>query len=466
VECTICRVGGVRSYRKENITSIGSLGTGRHPPEEIAKRDWGASSASTIKRFEGDADYASAEFTALKDKLNVAAAIGYEAARAWIGREGLDAVITFNGRMDVTRGIMEAARDAGIRYISMERPWFGDGLQLLPDESCLGLQSMNRLANEWARVPLTGAQARHAAAIVAARFMRSNTKEWRAYNISAEARNWPAQGAKRVLLVPGSRNEIWGHPDYAEGWASRTGAYDALIAHLGLRPDDLVLRAHPNWGERIGRETGRHAERYYREWAESRGIVFIPSTDDTSTLGLIEQADAVVVAGGSAALEAGLIGKRVLALAPSPYSRAGFEDSSYGPEALAAIRPLGSDPLDMTPREIARKALRFCYTAARRVPQYVRYVNCIVPARYEYRAGADPRRVVELIRTGHLEADDSHHAEDAAEEDAVLDLIEAREWEKLRGGTVDPGGQRICVERRPLFRTLDVVRPYLPHGDH
>lgn len=464
LECTLCRLGGVRSYRKRNISSIGTFGINAPAPEMVA-RDWGASSASTISRVESDADYASAEFIALKDKLNVPAAISYEAARAWIDREKLDAVIAFNGRMDATRGIMEAAMDAGIRYISMERTWFGDGLQLLPDESCLGLRSTHRLVEEWSRVPLTGLQARRAAAIIAGRFLRSNTKEWRAYNVSAAVRTWPAQGSRRVLLVPSSRNEVWGHPDWTDGWPTRLEAYNALIAHWRLSPDDLVLRAHPNWGEMQGKETGIRSENYYRDWAQARGITFIASTSNTSTLGLIEQADAVVVAGGSAALESAAIGKRVLALSASSYSHAGFEESAYGPEEIASIRPLESDISDAERRDIARKALRFVYTCACRAPQYVNYVSCILPTQYKYYAGADPQRIVDLIRSGRLEADDSLYAQDPAEEDAVLDMIEAREWQELAESAVATAGSRIHIRRRPLLRLIDGIRARLPRGD-
>lgn len=43
------------------------------------------------------------------------------AARAWIAREGLEGVICFNGRMEATRAICEAARDAGVPFVSVER---------------------------------------------------------------------------------------------------------------------------------------------------------------------------------------------------------------------------------------------------------------------------------------------------------------------------------------------------------
>ncbi|MBN9007086.1 MAG: hypothetical protein J0H40_16930 [Rhizobiales bacterium] len=447
------------------MTAIGQVSdtTGR---ADFVSRGWGASSACTIGRFESDEDLATTEFSTLKANLDVAAAIGYEAAKIWIQRERLDAVIAFNGRMDATRGILEAAKDTGVRYISMERSWFGDGLQLLPDESCLGLRSISRLAAEWCDVPLTPVQARRAATIVAARFNRSNSKEWRAYNTSALHKEWPANGRYKVLLVPGSRSEVWGHPDRADGWQGRTQAYDALISHFDLKPQDIVLRAHPNWSERIGQRTGIRAEEYYRDWAQKRGVSFIPSNDRTSTLGLIEQADIVVVAGGSAAIEAGIIGKRIIALAPSEYQAAGFVESANNVVELSATRPIDSQPETVRFEEIARRTLRFCYTIAYRVPQYVDAVTCVSTTNYKYLEDTDPDRIIELIQTGILKADDASSAVDYVGENAILGLVSERRWFELT--EAEPENRlmtRHHLMRRPLFRAFNSMRPWWPKGD-
>ncbi len=91
-----------------------------------------------------------------------------------------------------------------------------------------------------------------AAKHVAARFLRKNDKEWRAYNVNAAEASWPnGAGRRRLLLLPGSRSESWGHPDCAELWPERTAAFEALMAHFGLTPDDLLLRCHPVWAETV-----------------------------------------------------------------------------------------------------------------------------------------------------------------------------------------------------------------------
>jgi hypothetical protein len=469
MHCARCRIGGVRSYATENVASIGEL-AGDVQVRSLHASDWSRSSASTLGRFESDADFAGADFASLAERLDAPTRKAHAAALRWIEREQLDAICLFNGRMDATRGVLEAARSAGIPFVSLERTWFGDGLQLLPQENCLGLQSVDRMMSMWQGVALTRAQALRAASHVASRFLRRNGKEWRAYNLAARASDWPAPSTeRRVLLVPGSRNEVWSHPDWQLQWPQPTAAYDALLDHLALPPANVVLRCHPNWGERIGSQDGSRSERYYTDWARSRGVHVIASRDATSTLGLIEQTDAIVVNSGSAALEAGMLGKQVIAIAPSIYQQAGFQTRAYTPGDLQALVLHCS--LDESHRaahaaQIARQTLRFCHTMVYRIAQYVPQVRCVTTTRYEYRDGADPQRFIDLLRSGVLQADDAAAASDSTAEDEVLELIAARDWEKLLDASpVATQPALHPVRRRWMFRPVDRLREALPRGD-
>lgn len=467
MECLLCRAGGVRSYAATGVSSIGDLAQGKHAIREELARDWSSSSASTLGRFESAADYESGTFIAQRARLMPSVAKAYDAAREWIARERLDAICVFNGRMDATRAIFEAARDAGIRAITLERSWSGDGIQLLPDENCLGLKSVHAMVGEWSSKPLTGEQARAAAARIAARMTATNTTEWRAYNQQARSSDWPVAGAgRRVLLLPGSMNEIWGHPDWRSEWAEPTAAYDALMARLGLRPEELVLRCHPNWAEKIGRNDGRMAERYYAGWARRRGVLAIPSADRTSTMGLIAQCDAVVIAGSSAGLEAAAMGKPVISTAEAPYRDAGFRIDATTAAALDAIAIDPSMKIAGDEQQrLRRMGLRYSYTTTHRLPQYVNHIRALSSFAYRYEAGADPQRFIDLVRTGKLQPDDGRFAPDTRDEDGVVDAMAAGEWQALRvapGGSSVPAGR---VRRRWMFQPLDFVRERLPVGD-
>lgn len=465
-ECLQCRAGGLRSYSSRNVTSIGASAPRDSAP---ALAEWAYSSASTLGRFESDADYAGPAFKAIAARLQPAVQLSYQAARAWIRDQRLDAVCVFNGRMDATRAIFEAARSLGVRVVSMERTWFGDGLQLYPEESCLGLGSVHRLIGQWRERPLTDPQARLAATYMARRFLRRNDKEWRAYNVDATTAAWPVSGGRRkILLIPSSRNEVWGHPDWEAGWTDPLAAYDALIDHLGLKPSEVLLRCHPNWGEKIGRQGGEYSERHYTDWAERRGVPVIPSTSSTSTLGLIEQCDAIVVANGSAALEAGTLGKQVIGIAPSIYQEAGFRDAATTPQQLSGLRLHADlDPAEQARRRdaIPRLTLRFAYTMVHRVPQYTKFVRAEATTRFKYDMSADPQRFIDLLRSGELRADDDAFADDLRAEDEVLRRIARRDWNGLLDAPAADVQRYEPVQRRMLFRPIDKVRQWMPLGD-
>jgi len=469
MECLMCRAGGVRSYTGRNVAAIGALAGAPGPEARTLGAAWAASSASTLGRFESPADYASPEFAHLKERLAPTAAMAYEAARAWIRRERLTAICLFNGRMDATRGIFEAARAEGIRVITFERTWFGDGIQLLPDEHCLGLDSFHAMVARWSTVPLSEVQARKAASFVAARLTRTNLSEWRAYNLDARDTGWPvAGGRRRILVLPSSLNEIWGMPGWESPWGDATAGFDAVIAKLGLQGADVVLRCHPNWSERIGKRDGRLPEAHYTEWARARGIHVIPSADKASTMSLIAQCDAVLLASGSAALEAAAMGKQVIAIGPSHYQEAGLRTDASTPQALARlvldVDLAESERADAQDR-LRRGALRFLYTVAGRLPQYVQHVKAVSTTAYRYVPGADPQRLIDLLRTGVLQPDDALASPTTVGEDRVVSLLQAGEWEALRQPPDEGARASDRLRRRWFLQPVDFIREKMPVGD-
>lgn len=470
--CVGCRLGGFRSYARKRVASIGDFAG-----EELVDADravgWAESSAATLGRFETDEEFASAEFAALVRKLTPTSQIAYSAARAWIERERLDAVCVFNGRMDATRAIMEAVRDAGKRCISMERTWFGDGLQLLPDETSLGLKTVHRIIGEFRPKPLTRNQALKAARHIASRFLRINTTESRTYNVGAVVQQWPATSddALRLLFLPGSRNEVLSHPDWDDYWGDKTRAFDALFDRIGGRKISAILRCHPNWGEKMGSRDGSSSEKHFVRWAKRRGIHVIASRETTSTLGLIEQCDAIVVAGGSAALEAGILGKQVIAASPANYEHAGFQDRFFNPTDGDTL--IVGDPADpvcrrQLARERARLTLRFAYSMVYRIPQYVNEVRCTTTTLYQYAEDTSPDRLMKLIETGILEPDDARFAGETSEEDKILDLIADRRWQEIIDRADHSKADEVVrnrLSRRVPYQVIDTLRDCLPRGD-
>ncbi len=426
-------MGGIRSYTTQNVDSLGHYAR-RASASGPTPVQWAYSSASTLGRFESNAEFDGKEFSTIVARLQPAMSLSYGAAKAWMIERKIDAMCVFNGRIDATRALFEAAQELDIQTVSVERTWFGDGLQLYPGQNCHGLAAVHDMVGAWRDRPLTRRQAFQAASHVASRFLRRNTKEWRAYNVGAKRAPWPGDTASRkVLLVPSSRNEVWGHPDWESAWSEPLTGYDAVIDQLGLQPKEIVLRCHPNWGERIGNRDGSSSERYYTDWASRRGIHCISSADKTSTLGLIEDCDAIVLANGSAALEAGILGKQIIGTAPAIYQEAGMRDSALNQAEVARLR-LNIDRPEPERRElahaIARQTLRFCYSMVYRVAQYTDDVKADATTRYRYNPSARPERFLELLRTGLLVANDLTYSADGIERNAVF-AVAAREWEAL-----------------------------------
>lgn len=469
-ECLKCRIGGIRSFTKSNITSIKSIKNSTFSNlnrERVV--EWCQSSAATLLRYETKEEFNNETSHLLVNKLANAAEIAYNASKQWIDDNKLDTLFLFNARMDTTRAIFEAAKDKGIRCIVVERTWFGDGIKLHPDENCLSLQSSDQLVRKWREYPLTREQALLGASYISLRMLRQNHNEFRVYNKNASNESWSTTGKRRILLIPSTSNEMWGHPDWISSWEEPTDAYDALIKHLDLDSNELILRCHPNWGEKIGLTTGISSENYYTKWASDRKILVIPSQNKTSTQFLLEQCDAVIVHNGSAALEAGLLGKQVIATAPSLYQEGKFCTTAFNQNQISNIKlniNLSSDEKTKESEKIIRYTIRFCYTMANRIAQYVPYIRSINPTKYVYNNGADVNKIIELITTGKLDADNKIYANDTSEENEVIAILRKKEWHHFSEYYHSHRDMEnaATLNRRPIFNYINKIRDKLPAG--
>jgi hypothetical protein len=463
VECLKCSTGGLRSYPGGPYRSIrGMLDATVSIPE--AALEWGESSACSMLRTEQAADKNTEQFAGLRRRLGQATGEAFLATCTWIEQCRLEALVLFNGRRDATRGVLEAASHMGIPFLSVERTWFGDGLQLIPQDNCLGLKEVDRLNLDFRSRPLSYSQASRIARLLASRFLRKNTLEWRAYNVNAVALPWPAQGpGLKLLFLPSSRYEFDGHPDGENGWSSPTAAFESVLAELGASPGTCILRCHPSWGEKVGQADGQFSEIMYSSWARQQGVHCIASGERTSTQDLIRQADAIVVNGGSAGFEAGLLGKPVIGLSPAHYNQGGFQLRFYAPSERGNLAALGTQD----PSAIARLTLRCAHTLNFRFYQYVNEVRSLTTTRYLYDMTAPSAKFVDALQSGHILADDPTTADDASGEDRVLDLIRSERWDTLwayRGNEAQANALR-PLKRRLWLRPIETIRDGQPRGD-
>jgi hypothetical protein len=350
----------------------------------------------------------------------------------------------------------------GVQYITHERTWFGDGIQLIPNGNCLSLQALSQLVKEFDDKPLTKQQALIAGKLIGERFLQRNSLEWRLYNKNPDPAPWPlASSGKRILILPSSKNEFAGHDEWKSNWQSNTDALDDFFDVFNIRPDQVVLRCHPNWSENIGKAKGDRSLSLYKSWAERRSVYLISSENKASTYDLIQQADIVILNGGSSAVEAGACGKQVVCLGPSTYQDAGFV---HVYRSRSEMEKNGLEEIET--ETIRRKTLRFLYVRSHRFPQFVDYVKAVETTRYQYFDGADPDRLIKIIKTGRLQADDPSFADNDREEAEVVDLLERKEWGML--ADYAPPVQVLTplqVLRRKGLRWVDDFRAKFARGD-
>ncbi|WP_309045378.1 capsule biosynthesis protein [Marinobacter sediminicola] len=458
-ECSKCILGGVRSYTSQNVTPITNQKSGL-TESELERLT--LSSSCTLLRTESDKEWDDPEVVSTRKSLHAPVGSVYESTKQWIKDNKLDAVICFNGRMDLTRAVTHACESLGLPFICHERTWFGDGIRLVPNGNCLGLKALGELVSEFDDRPLTEAQARFAGKLVGERFLQRNSLEWRLYNRNPEPAPWPTSSLrKRVLIVPSSKNEFAGHEDWETGWEDNTQALDDFLEINGILPEQVVVRCHPNWSENIGRVTGERSLNLYRNWAEQRGIYLVSSEEKASTYDLIQQSDIVVLNGGSSAVEAGACGKQVVCLGPAPYENAGFVQV-FRSRAEMEKRVL----VDIDTATIQRKTLRFLYVSSHRFPQFVDYVKAVETTKYEYFIGGSADRIIDILKTGRIQPDDPSYGADEQFENDVLVALNDANWAGLADYEIfEPRGVPYDVSRRRGLRWIDSARSKFKRGD-
>lgn len=458
--CGPCFLGGLHSYGARPHFSASS--SYRMPLDDDRAQDIAKSSSYTLHRVESPSDLELPEVLATQRELRSSIETIYGSARRWIREERLDAVLIFNGRMDLTRAVMDAAKDAGCLFATVERPWFGNGIQFNPGENCIGLKDPLGLIAEYRDKPLTKAQALLAAKILALRFAKKNILEWRQFNVDAVKAFWPLKATPKVLFTPGSRSESAGHPDFSDPFQNDIArTVDRIMEKLGLSAGNLVMRCHPIWNQKIGRQGGEKARRYYEGWAKERGIFMYAADSNVDTYDLMREADLVIVTGGSTGVESSALGKKVISINPSFYSGAGFALDVKDEKDLAAVPRWEDFRLENPERQV----LRFIYLFASRYPQFVDFARAKTPLDYGYRPGADAQRIIDLLKTGRLQADDPSVAADDREESDVVARMKAWAWGELAEHPDPQFADLSKIQRSFAFRWVDGMRGMFPPGD-
>jgi len=460
-ECVKCILGGVRSFPVSNITSLSKKVNEIVLSDELYEIT--LSSSCTLNRTESEEEWNDEIVIESRSSLYTSVQKTYSSTVDWIKQNKLESVICFNGRMELTRAVTSACEMLKIPYLTHERTWFGDGIQLIPNANCLSLKALSDLVEEFDNKYLTLEQAKYAGQLIAQRFLQQNTLEWRVYNKDSEKITWPiSTKGKKVLVLPSSKNEFAGHKEWLTKWKDNTSALNDLFDAFEICPDQVVVRFHPNWSESIGKVSGERSRMHYKDWAEKKGIYYIDSHEKANTYDLIQEADIVVLNGGSSSIEAGALGKQVICLGPSTYHKAGFlkvfnsKEDMYLPDART----------DLNEEIIISKTLRYVYLRAKRYPQFVDYVKADTTTQYEYFEGANSNRLIDMIMTGKIEPDDSEYSNSSEGEKHIIELLMKKDWMVLNQYKLTSENRKIMnLNRRFGLNWIDKIREMRPRGD-
>lgn len=126
--------------------------------------------------------------------------------------------------------------------------------------------------------------------------------------------------SRRIGIFTSSVEEMWGlEDDWRAGWKSQWEAIEAVLGLPFLARDKFVLRVHPNLGNKERRYFRREMRHIKLLSERFPNLSVIPHNSKMSSYRLIENLDLVVVFNSTIGLEATILGKPVLRLAPTYY---------------------------------------------------------------------------------------------------------------------------------------------------
>jgi hypothetical protein len=388
------------------------------------------SSTATALQVEHIAEAQLPDFRQLQAQLAASAATAYLNARRWMTENELDSVFIFNGRFDLTRAIVAACEAESVRFVSVERSWFGAGLQLLPQENCNGLRNLHAMAQRWSSKPLTFSQATRASELILKRLSRTSVGEWRQYNVNNSAT--VSMDRIKYLYLPSSQHEWLGHPDRTGTWQHPTEGLEYLFSRLGVSMKDLVVRGHPGWALKIKRYGANRANNFYKDWTKRVG--------------------------------ASWLGKSIVCLVPAAFTSSGISINLFGPADIDRLSESTLASLSNPDRQFAdhlaqcQRGLRFIYCANFRLMQFADSVIATSPFRFSASDPTDLSRLDALARDGILQEADATCALDDRDERRVAESIVTGDAAEMPL-TPEQEFTGKPVVRRAGYRVIDLLTP-------
>lgn len=454
-ECPVCMMGGMRSFPINDYYAI-NKNQYDNSLSDHALDEMTISSIMTLERAERLQDIDSNRIALINKKLKKSVSIVYENTKRWIKKNDIETVLCYNGRMDVTRAIINACEEIGVKYFTFERPWNGFGIQFNYMSNCLALENKIRINREYKDKPLSKRQAKIAKYLADSRVSQKSRHEWRTYAPSVKSN---ISISPKIIVFPSSSCEFYGHNDWELSWDHFTLAVDELIEKMGIRNDEVYIKLHPVWEQYIGYKDGAHIKRFYIEWAKSKDYKLIEVDSGIASNDLINSSEFIVTGGSTVGVDAGLQGKKVILLGRAFYEGADFFYQVKNKDDWSVLDKLNKHDYADT----IIKTHRFLYNSTFRFPQLS---NKVIPNTYfDYSFVEDDMSFLfDTIKNGEITAWDKEISENNRDENEILSGQNEYSYKYILS-LVSADGKEEVIKRRIYLRFLDKVRSWFPRGD-
>jgi len=310
---------------------------------EILGDDVANSSLYTNMRVETPDEIAAVQLDSRFESLLISGSSIAESFSIEIEKKEFELVIGFNGRMDLMRAIRLSAMKHDLPFVSIERPWFGNGLLCIPNDGPLNFASITKLWSRYRTCALTKKDALRAIQPMVKRRLKINNAEFRVFgkeNNSSELPEGWNNNKARYLYLPSSRMEALTEIDQEDViWSHPLDALQELIASGEIENNQILVRFHPIWSQELnGHPPAKETIRYYKERCTKMGVTYIDSDSSISTEVLIEESDVIILNGSSAFWEVGLLGKPIVSLVKAWYDPFNLTYNLYTRSSFSGLK--------------------------------------------------------------------------------------------------------------------------------
>ena len=377
----------------------------------------------------------------------------YSGAINWIKSRKFDLIFGFNGRIDITNAILNAALDSKIPYVSLERSWLGKGIQLNFNGTPLSLSGFDDVVSTFNDKPLNNNQISKAFLSISNRFNKISYGEFKQYNI--EQTRGLTNTKFKWLYLPSSIFERIGHPDWNDNWEDSFHPIKHLIKTGVIKKSELIIRGHPQWTI-----YSPSSEKEFIKKSKELGVKYIPSNSNISTHELIVNCENLIVYGSSSAFEAGLLGKKILNFSPTFYQN-GLFIYNYFSEIEFDYQKF----INMDPKFIIRQTIRTIYSINFRYMQFTDYIVAESPYDYKFKEFNDLNYFNKIIDNNKIPYNDYEFSLSCEEENNFLDDFFNKRYDKIfdlnfclkfENKTINKDFSK-KIKRKKILKFMDVI---------